>query len=177
MEFNFNEIIEKLKNEIKNNSINEENFKNACKKYKDLGIELQKIIEYGAKNATGKEKETLEKLYKDFSRQNIATLVDRLRRLGYSLKLKSKKDKDKGYEKVRSALSDQAFRIMERTRHAQRSEVFYMIARIFVVNEKEIPLLLAQAFNPVYSDEVFKTFIYSFLSGILGEETSEGGAE
>ncbi|MEM4589278.1 MAG: hypothetical protein QXL73_04695, partial [Thermoplasmata archaeon] len=83
---------------------------------------------------------------------------------------------DKNYEKVVDAFSNQAFRIMERVRHSQRSEVQYLITRIFVANKKEIPSLLVKAFNPIYSDELFKTFIYSFLSGILGE-TKEGGEE
>jgi hypothetical protein len=94
-------------------------------------------------------------------------MVNKLNKLGYALK------EDNNYKDVVSALKNQAYRIIEKTRHAQRSEVQYMIFRIFIVNKKEIPYLLSKAFNPIYSDELFKTFIYSFLSGILGE----GGEE
>jgi hypothetical protein len=88
-------------------------------------------------------------------------MVNKLNKLGYALK------EDNNYKDVVSALKDQAYRIIEKTRHAQRSEVQYMIFRIFIVNKKEIPYLLSKAFNPIYSDELFKTFIYSFLSGIF----------
>ncbi len=163
------ELLTYLMEQVKNNQINSEDFERAVKEYKDLSIEIQDILEYAYKNAKGKEKDELYDLYQNFSLENAGKMVEKLRGLGYSLR------NDNNYRNVVSALSDQAFRIMERTRHAQRSEVQYMITRIFVANKKEIPLLLTKAFNPIYSDELFKTFIYSFLSGILEEKTKEGG--
>lgn len=163
-----NLFVKYLNEKIQNNQTNPDDFKRAIKEYKDLASEIQEILKYAYKNATGKNKEELYKLYLEFSLENAGEMVEKLRRLGYSLKKKG------DYKEIVSALSDQAFRIMEKTRHAQRNEVQYMITRIFWVNKREIPKLLAQAFNPIYPDELFKTFIYSFLSGILGE-TKEGG--
>jgi len=164
------QLREYLYNQIKSNTISYETFKDVINTYGELGSELQQILEYAYKNAKGREKDNIYELYKDFSYQNASDMVNNLSKLGYALK------KNENYKKVVSALEDQAYRIIEKTRHAQRSEVQYMIFRIFIVNKKEIPHLLSKAFNPIYSDELFKTFIYSFLSGILGE-TKDGGEE
>lgn len=162
------EIITYLQEKVKNNQY--EGFEEIIKEYKNLSFEIQKILEDAIKYTAGEKKEMLQKLYKKFSYDNAGELVERLRSIGYALK------SDKSYKNVVSSLSNQAFRIMERVRNSQRSEVQYLLTRIFVANEKEIPNLLAKAFNPVYSDELFKTFIYSFLNGILGE-VKEGGEE
>ncbi len=164
------QFINYLQEKIKNNQISYDEFENAIKIYQDLSSDIQKILEYAYKNARSSDKEKLYKLYKKFSLENAGEMFEKLNKLGYALK------KDNDYEKVVSALSDQAFRIMEKTRHAQREEVQYMITRIFVVNKKQIPELLSMAFSPNYPDDLFKTFIYSFLSGILGEKT-KGGEE
>jgi hypothetical protein len=161
------QLTEYLTEQIKNNNISYESLKNVISKYNNLKLELQQILEYAYQNAKGREKDNIYKLYKDFSYQNASSMVNKLNKLGYALK------EDNNYKDVVSALEEQAYRIIEKTRHAQRSEVQYMIFRIFIVNKKEIPHLLSKAFNPIYSDELFKTFIYSFLSGILGE----GGEE
>jgi hypothetical protein len=161
------QLTEYLTEQIKTNNISYESLKNVISKYNNLKLDLQQILEYAYQNAKGGDKDNIYKLYKDFSYQNASSMVNKLNKLGYALK------EDNNYKDVVSALQDQAYRIIEKTRHAQRSEVQYMIFRIFIVNKKEIPYLLSKAFNPIYSDELFKTFIYSFLSGILGE----GGEE
>lgn len=170
MSFNFDKDLEELKTEIKNNRITEERFKQTLKNYGDLRFEIQNLLDYAVRTTKGKEKDKLDRLYKNFANVNAGEMAKKLRDLGYSIGM------DQSYDDVKKALSDQAYRIMERTRHAQRSEVFYMIGRIFVINKRQFPPLLAQAFSPIYSDEVFKIFIYSFLSGVLIEE-KEGGVE
>jgi len=166
------EVIDYLNEQIKTNNISYETFKDVINTYYELRYKLQQILEYAYKNSKGEDKDKIYKLYKYFTLQNASYTFKKLRLLGYALK------KDENYKNVVSALSDQAYRIMERTRHAKRSEVQLMIFRIFTANKKEIPLLLSEAFNPIYSDELFKAFIYSFLSGILGEEKeTEGGGE
>lgn len=163
--FFYGPILNYLQEKVKNNQY--DGFEDIIEEYKNLAFDIQKILEYAAKYSSGKTKDELIKLYERFSYDYAGEMVERLRRLGYALR----SDKN-----VKDAFSDQAFRIMEKVRHSQRSEVQYLITRIFVANKKEVPNLLAKAFNPVYSNELFKTFIYSFLSGILGE-TKEGGEE
>ncbi|MCS7164423.1 MAG: hypothetical protein NZ845_05445 [Thermodesulfovibrio sp.] len=170
MSFNFDFELEELKTAIRNNNITEERVKLTLKKYRDLSFEIQKLLDYAVKITKGNEREKIYKIYKNLLNINAGEMAEKLRNLGYSLK------NDPNYENVKEALSDQAFRILERTRHAQRSEVFYIIERIFIANNRNFPPLLVQVFNPNYSEEIFKTFIYSFLSGILGEK-EEGGLE
>lgn len=158
------ELLSYLQEKIKNNQINYEEFKKVVEEYKKLALDIEKILEFAARNSTGVQKEKIWNLYYDFSRGNIPEMTDSLNKLGYKLR------KDEEYKNVVEAFQDQSFRIMEKVRHVLRSEVEYMIMRIFVANKKEMPTLLAKAFNPVYPDEIFKTFIYSFLSGILGEK-------
>ncbi|MEM4314679.1 MAG: hypothetical protein QXM39_05310 [Thermoplasmata archaeon] len=162
------EILNYLQEKVKNNQY--EDFEDILKEYKNLAFEIQEILEYAVKYTAGEGKEKLRKLYEKFSYDNAGEMVERLRSLGYAFRY------DKNYKNVVDAFSSQAFRIIERVRHSQRNEVQYLIIRIFRADEKEIPILLAKSFNPIYSDELFKTFIYSFLSGILGE-TKEGGEE
>ncbi len=156
-------LLSYLQEKIKNNQINYEEFKKAVDEYRKLGFDIEKILEVAAKNSNGEQKEKIWNLYNDFSRKNIAEINDSLNKLGYKLR------KNKEYQNVVATIQDQSFRIMEKVRHALRSEVEYMLMRIFIANKKEIPIQLAKSFNPIYPDEIFKTFIYSFLGGILGE--------
>lgn len=162
------QLIDDLQEKIKNNQINYDDFKSAVDVYNGLAFDLEKVLEFAARNSAGGNKEKMWKLYYDFSIKNVAEMCDKLNKLGYAIR------NDKNCKNIVSTLNDQSFRIIEKTRHVLRSEVEYMIMRIFVANKKEIPPLLSKAFNPVYPDEIFKVFIYSFLSGILGE-TKEGG--
>ncbi|MCS7214482.1 MAG: hypothetical protein NZ927_09760, partial [Candidatus Calescibacterium sp.] len=130
-----------------------------------FGFELQKILEYAARNSKGEDKDKIWKLYMKFSQKNAGRMVEELGKLGFALK----NDKN-----LVDDLSRQSFRILEKTRHAQRSEVQYLITRIFAANKIEIPYLLSQVFNPSYSDELFKTFIYSFLGGVLSNKQNGG---
>ncbi|MCS7180102.1 MAG: hypothetical protein NZ891_01950 [bacterium] len=164
-----NQIIEFVNQKIRSNQIKITDFKEIIEKYRELSLETQKLLEYVYKNAPEEEKKEFYKLYQKFLYQNAGEMVEELRRLGNDFK------KNKSYENIIKSLNDQSFRIMERTRYVQRSEVQYMIMRIFVVNKKEFPELLSNVFNPVYSDELFKTFIYSFLSAILTEKEQGGG--
>ena len=93
-------------------------------------------------------------------------MYEKLRKVGRRLR--------KNNKNVAKAFESQAYRLMEKTRLALRSEVEYMILRIFAANKKRMPQVLAKAFNPIYPDEVFKVFIYSFLSGILEKGGEEG---
>lgn len=193
MSFNIKEwkkqFIEHLNEIVKNNLLNPQEVKEIINIYKDLSFDIQKFLESAWKITTGDNKEKIRKLYVNFLRDNAGDMVEKLRGLGYKFKKDSEdiekkerrretlteEDKKKDYRGVIEAIENQAYRILEKTRLGLRNEVYHIILRIFYVNKKEFPPLLANAFNPVYSDELFKTFIYSFLSGILGEPKQQGG--
>ncbi|MCX8191146.1 MAG: hypothetical protein N3D78_03125 [Candidatus Aenigmarchaeota archaeon] len=157
-----------LSGKIKSGEISYEDFSKAVKEYETLGLELQQILEYAARNSKGEDKDEIWKLYMKFSQKNAGRMVEELGKLGFALK------NDKNCKNLVDDLSRQSFRILEKTRHAQRSEVQYLITRIFAANKIKIPYLLSQVFNPSYSDELFKTFIYSFLGGVLSEKQNGG---
>ncbi|MGC8913495.1 MAG: hypothetical protein ACP5LE_06185, partial [Thermoplasmata archaeon] len=66
------QIIEYLSEQIKNNNISYENFKMTVEAYKNLGLEILKILEFAYKNAKGNDKDYIYKLYKNFSYQNAS---------------------------------------------------------------------------------------------------------
>lgn len=164
--FNFEEIKKSLEEAIRKNQIEFTQFKKAIDSYKELGFELEKILEYAANNAKDEDKVKLWALFREISLQNISELCDRLRRYGDYLKNsevhKRFYDDDK---KVPRAI---AFRVLELTRLGKRDEVFYMILREFINAEEKVSYDLMKAFNPKYSLENFKILVYSFMSGLLG---------
>jgi len=167
------ELLNYLKQQIQSNQKNPDDFKRVVKEYKDLSIEIQEILEYAYKNETGKNKEKFYKLYQSFSLENAGKLAEKLRDIGFELK-KNNDIYKRFYDKDKKRSKGIAYRIMELTRLGKRSEVFFTLLNEF--QGAYFPNELAYAFNPIYPDELFKIFIYSFLSGILGE-TKEGGEE
>ncbi len=164
--FNFEEIKKDLMEHINQNKIEASLFRKAVDDYKKIGFELEKILEYGIKNAKGKDKRELEKLHNDISLQNVSELCDRLRNYGEGLR--GSAVYERFYDKEKKMPKGLTFRLLELTRMGKRDEVFYIILREFANAQQEINQNLVKAFNPRYSIESFKTLIYSFLSGLLG---------
>jgi ribonuclease HI len=156
---------------IKQNMNNPQKMKEELNKFghflKNLQQNFVKTLEY-ASRITKDEK--IDKLYRRWAQKNISDLIDKLRDEGG--KVAREKSLKEDFDKV-------IFRLMELTRLGKRSEVFYGIYRIFVARNKEIPKVLCEPFKPIYSDEIFKVMIFSFLSGIMekGGEKYGGGEE
>ena len=164
--FNFEEIKKDLMEYINQNEIESSLFKKAVDDYKKIGFELEKILEYAAKNAKGENKSRLERLHDDISLQNISELCDELRAHGEELR--GSAVYKRFYNKDKKMPRGLTFRLLELTRMGKRDEVFYIILREFANAQQEINQHLVKAFNPRYSIESFKTLVYSFLSGLLG---------
>jgi hypothetical protein len=145
----------------------EEKLKNFGYFLKNLQQDFVKTLEF-ASRITKDEK--IDKLYRRWAQKNISDLIDKLRYVGSNVA------KEKG---LKEDFDKVIFRLMELTRLGKRSEVFYGIYRIFVARNKEIPKVLCEPFKPIYSDEIFKVMIFSFLSGIMekGGEKHGGGEE
>jgi|UniRef100_A0A7V4E2M0 hypothetical protein len=173
IEIPLNLFVKYLNEKIQNNQTNPDDFKRVVNEYKDLALEIQEILEYAYKNATGNNKKELYTLYQSFSLENAGKLAEKLRNIGFRLK-NNNEVYERFYDKEKKRPKGIAYRIMELTRLGKRSEVFFTLLNEF--QGAYFPKELAHAFNPVYPDELFKTFIYSFLSGILGEKR-EGGEE
>ncbi|MBO8169068.1 MAG: type I-B CRISPR-associated protein Cas8b1/Cst1 [Thermoanaerobacteraceae bacterium] len=65
------------------------------------------------------------------------------------------------------------FRLLELTRLNKKSEVYHLLMRTYVAKGKPFPYCLAHLFE-VRDDELFKTGIYAYISGIkISEENNE----
>jgi len=49
----------------------------------------------------------------------------------------------------------------------QKQDVFYGILRMFVSLKRETRFTLVEASQPVYREEVFEVFLFSFVNGVL----------
>ncbi len=170
----FETIGEELNKKAIQGEIKFNDFKEYIEKYKDLGFEIERILECAAKNAKGEEKEKMWNLYKSFSHTNVSELAEKLRGIGYGLRENSS-IYERFYDKEKKKLKGIVYRIMELTRLGKREEVYFTLLHEF--QGGEFPWELSRAFNPIYPDDIFKIFIYSFLSGIIGEKETKGGEE
>lgn len=133
----------------------------------DFRLRLQDTLEYLLKGPSG-EKEKWQSLYGYLVRENAGELCGKLRNYGFSLRRTAVYERI--YDKEKQQPKGLAYRILELTRLGKRDEVFFSLLNVF--QGVEIKPILAYAFSPVYSDQLFKTFLYSFLSGLLGPEKS-----
>ena len=149
----------KLSSLVKEKKDNSEELKNGLEEFekflKDFQQNFVETLEFASRITKDKE---IDKLYRKWAQKNISDLIDKLKRAG------SKIAKEKG---LKEDFDKVIFRLMELTRLGKRSEVFYGIYRILVARNKEIPKVLCEPFKPIYSDEIFKVMIFSFLSGIM----------
>ncbi|MCS7275303.1 MAG: hypothetical protein NZ610_07900 [Candidatus Bipolaricaulota bacterium] len=158
-EINLEENLKQLEEQLKAGTPDLERFRQAHQKLKELSRRLQELLQWAVEQHRDERK--FESLYRQVAGWNASDLIESLKRTGFTLK----QDKD-----LKDAFDHQGYRILELVRAGKRGEAFHAILRIFVSAKKEFPTYLVEAFKPVYSDELFKIFLFSFLSGILGQE-------
>ncbi len=150
--------LNELDEQLKKGKPNFPDFKEFFDTLMKIQREFQSKLEYAAEMK--KDQREFENLYKTVAGINASDLVDKLTKLGYRLK-----------NELGDAFGNMGYRLLEQTRAGKRDGVYYGILRIFVSQNKKFPDQLVEAFKPIYSDEMFKVFIFSFLSGIIGNET------
>jgi hypothetical protein len=98
-------------------------------------------------------------------------LVDTLQNTGFHVyrRLKNKKGEANG-KSFQKTFENHKFRLLELIRQGKRDEVFYSLLRLFTTYGQKIPKPVSDAFNPKFSDDLFKVMMFSFLGGLLGEE-------
>jgi hypothetical protein len=134
-------------------------FASAYRGLNEARLQLQRMVESAAERS--RESKDFQRLHARIAGQNATQLIERLSRTGYFLK------KEKPF---REAFERQGYRLLEQTRAGKRDDVYHGILRIFISLQKDFPLELVEVFKPVYSDEMFKVFLFSFLSGVLGKQ-------
>jgi hypothetical protein len=160
------QLDEKLKTQLMGGNSNYKDFQNAYDGLQRLQREFQNLLQWVAEDRRGKgDEKKFKALYQRVAGWNASDLIESLKGTGFALKKKEPELKD--------AFKHQGYRILELVRAGKRDEAFHAILRIFVSAKKDFPSQLVEAFKPVYSDELFKVFLFSFLSGILGKEETE----
>jgi hypothetical protein len=151
--------LEQLKEQLRTEEPRFDDFQKFHSDLRKIQRDFQGLLQWAVEDQRGKEK--FWGLYRQVAGWNASDLMESLKQTGFALK----KDRN-----LKDAFDRQGYRILELVRSGKRDEAFHAILRIFVSAKKEFPSQLVEAFKPVYSEELFKVFLFSFLSGILGKE-------
>ncbi len=161
-EVNLEQRLQELEEQLKAGIVNAEQFRQAHQKLRESSRRLQELLQWAAEQH--RDDNELKSLYRQVAGWNASDLIESLKRTGFALK------QDRDFIDDKDAFDRQGYRILELVRAGKRDEAFHAILRIFVSAKKEFPVHLVETFKPIYSDELFKVFLFSFLSGILGKE-------
>jgi hypothetical protein len=154
--------MQELRDQLHQENPDFETFRQVYDDLRKAQREFQNLLQWAVEDRRGKDKEKEFKgLYRQVAGWNASELMECLKGKGSALK----KERD-----LKDAFDRQGYRILELVRSGKRDEAFHAILRIFVSAKKEFPPQLVEAFKPVYSEELFKVFLFSFLGGILGKE-------
>ena len=112
------------------------------------------------------KKRAINRIINKLKRTEPDFLVERLRNIGYGLAQNSK---------LKSAIESQALRILEQTRLGKRDVVIGMLLRIFMVNNEKFPSEIIEVLKQnKYDMDLFRSFIYAFLSTFIDTTKKEG---
>lgn len=131
----------------------------------ELSIQIEKKENEENKK---KQKEKLNKIYgllKELKSKEPDFLIENLRRAGYAIAERNKSLKD--------AIEKESLRILEQTRLGKRDNVIHMLMRNFVIRQEHIPNELIYALKPQYDTNLFRAFIYAFLSSFISIDKEE----
>jgi hypothetical protein len=157
--------LEQLKEQLRTGEPRFDDFQKFHSDLRKIQRDFQGLLQWAVEDWRGNETEKKSQgLYRQVAGWNASELMESLKRTGFALK----KERD-----LKDAFDRQGYRILELVRAGKQDEAFHAILRIFVSARKEFPSQLVEAFKPVYSEELFKVFLFSFLSGILGKEETE----
>lgn len=152
------EYMSDLEQKVSENTVKPEDFKNALYELKGAKYKIQELLDLLQDG-----NDELKKLYRSVSAENYADLIDDLNGLGYRYRMNN--------ESLRDAFEKMGYRIMEQTRAGKRDDVFYSFLRIYMSVNASFDRKLLLAFKHP-NTEMFKVLIFSFLSGIIEEKTT-----
>ncbi|MCX7612403.1 MAG: hypothetical protein N2043_12535 [Ignavibacterium sp.] len=153
--------LQELQEKVANDNFTVDDFKNYYEKLSKDFSDFKLVLE-NACDIKKDDKELL-RLLLTVSGRNVSKLMDNLKSLGYKYRVS-------GDQSIKNSISSMGYKILEQTRAGKRDDVYYSILRIFVAANEKFPLDLVEAFKPHYSDEIFKVLIFTFISGVIGEE-------
>lgn len=158
-------LLQELQEQLRQGAPEFESFQRTYRLLTNMTDQFRHLLEWATEEQRGQRQEAnFYRLYCQMAAQSASELLDRLKRYGYALR------QDSG---LKDAFENQGYRLMQLIRAGKREEVFYSLLRIFVANRREMQLLMIEPFKPVYPDNLFKIFLFAFLSGVLGQEGAE----
>jgi hypothetical protein len=160
-EVSLEQQIKNLRKQLQEGNSDLESFRQTYQHLQELQRDFLRLLEWAIEDQKGKKNEEGFKiLYQKVAGWEASELIEKLKEEGLRLR---KSD-------LKKAFDQQGYRILELVRAGKRDAVFYTILRIFVSAREKFPPELVEVFKPVYSDELFKIFLFSFLSSVLVEE-------
>ncbi len=118
----------------------------------DLSKALEKIVD----DISGDKRWKVDSLIKRIQQSEPDFLIERLKRRGGGIVANDKT--------LSEAIQKESLKILEQARLGKRDAVIGMLLRIFVVNNKRFPDELIEVVKPKHDINLFRAFIYSFLS-------------
>lgn len=135
-------------------------------KLKDFAKALECVIENLEKDGKQAQKlPSVRVLLEDLRRSEPDFLIENLRRVGYAIAQNNKSMKE--------AINKEALRILEQVRLGKRDAVVGMLIRNFAIHNIQMPPELVEALKPKYNINLFRAFVYAFLSGFIPKEENE----
>lgn len=132
-------------------------------KLKDFIRALECVKEKLERDGTKtQELKAVHGLLKDLQKSEPDFLIENLKRAGYGIAQNNKS--------IRDAINKEALRILEQVRLGKKDFVIGMLMRIFTIRNFQMPPELIEALKPKYDINLFRAFIYAFLSGFITTE-------
>jgi len=123
------------------------------------------------------EKEQLKKVYWLVDKLKSSEpdfLIENLRNSGRAIAHPGDNDKEKDRKlSLRNAISGEALRILEQTRLGKRDIVIGILMRNFTAKKVKFPQELVEASKPKYDINLFRAFVYAFLSNFTTEKEDD----
>lgn len=161
-ETNLEDILQQLQDELSDGNICVDHFLQAHQRMRQYNLRLQELIQWAIEQH--REEKKLQDLYRHVAGWNASELIKELNKAGYNIKRN---------QNIKGAFDRQGYRILELIRAGKRDQVFHAILRMYVSFQRPFPEVLLEPFKPHYSDELFKVFLFSFLSSILGKDEQQ----
>ncbi|GLI52446.1 hypothetical protein [Thermodesulfovibrio yellowstonii] len=103
----------------------------------------------------------VQELLKELQKSEPDFLIENLKRAGYALAQN---------KELREAINKESLKILEQVRLGKKANVIGMLMRNFTIRNIKIPPELIEALKPKYEINLFRAFIYAFLSGFITTE-------
>ncbi len=160
--------LEELKQKIFEENFTFEDFDSYYKNLSRENSEFLKLLEDACE--IKKDDKKLYGLLIKLKSKSSSELIDKLKKIGNSIR-------NSQNSHIKDAFTNLGYRLLEQTRAGKRDDVYYGFLRNYISAKEKFPLELVEVFKPYYSDEMFKVFIFTFLSGVIGQEEQTSNKE